>query len=165
MINTTPSAVRLGTRSMPSHGGGICAAQPRLPLARNTISFVLAQLSRKLFLSAQSVTCESSKSSVTHISQFSAAAITYVSSANLTTFCRCAQVSGLLQLPGMSPVLGRILYYTGLNVCTCRYFFGILRAVRTIVKEVFYPVVSLVRQLQLCHLINQCGMPNGVERL
>ena len=39
-------------------------------------------LSRKLFLLAQSLTCETS---VTHISLFSAGTITYVSSANLTT--------------------------------------------------------------------------------
>jgi len=36
---TTPSTVRLETRSMPSHGGGMALYRPRFPFARNTISF------------------------------------------------------------------------------------------------------------------------------
>jgi len=105
---TTSSAVRLETRSMPSHGSGICAVHPRLPLARNIISFVLAQLSRKLFLSAQSLTCESS---VAHVSLFSAGTITYVSSANLTTLfplctgLRSAAITRYVAGPGPDPCI------------------------------------------------------------
>ena len=49
-------------------------------------------------------------------------------------------------------------------IFTHRYFSGVLRAVRTVAEEVFYPVECIVRQLLLRHLIHQCGMPHGVER-
>jgi len=42
---------------------------------------------------------------------------------------------------------------------------GISRTVKVLLKERLYPVVDVVWDIQLLHLVHQSLMPDGVERL
>ena len=59
----------------------------------------------------------------------------------------------------------RTLYNTGFHRCNRRAFPGISRTVKVLFKERRYPVVDVVWDIQLRHLVHQSLMPDGVERL
>ena len=54
---------------------------------------------------------------------------------------------------------------TGFHCCNHRAFPGISRAVKVLLKDRLYPVVDVVWDIQLRHLVHQSLMPDGVERL
>ena len=59
----------------------------------------------------------------------------------------------------------RTLYNTGFHRCNRRAFPGISRTVKVLFKERLYPVVDVVGDIRLGHLVHQSLMPDGVERL